>query len=227
MHFICHAVLAAALLWGGSLAAAEAEAIFNGRDLSGWEGKPHLWSVRDGAICGESSLAHPVFSNTFLIWKGGTVKDFELRLKVRLANGNSGVQYRSRDLGRWVVAGYQAEVANEPGTAGFLYEEKGRKFLAYLGEAVRIETGGARGVYGSLGAKNDYLGWKYYRAGEWNDYLILAQGSYLAHYVNGFKTIELVDEDAARRAAEGVLALQIHAGLPMKVEYKDLLLKAL
>lgn len=78
-----------------------------------------------------------------------------------------------------------------------------------------------------LGKKSEYLGWKYYRPGEWNEYVIVAKGPYLAHYVNGFKTIELLDEDNAHRASEGVLALQLHAGLPMTVEFRELLLNRL
>ena len=220
-----HAIVAAVLLLlGGLAAAAEFEPIFNGRDLSGWDGKPGLWSVDRGVLRGQSSI---MLGNSFLTWKGGTVRDFVLRAKVRLVNGNSGIQYRSRDLGGWVVSGYQAEIANEPGAAGFLYEEKGRKFLAFLGEAVRMKSGGGRDIYATLAQKRDYLGWKYYRPGEWNEYLIVAKGTYVAHYVNGFKTIELLDEDSAHRASEGVLALQVHAGLPMTVEFRELLLKRL
>jgi len=215
------------LAFAGTAAGADAVSLFNGRDLSGWEGDTAVWSVRDGVIRGETSLVHPAFSNTFLIWKDGTLKDFELRLKVRLSSGNSGVQYRSKDLGHWVVAGYQAEIANEPGAAGFLYEEKGRKFLAYLGEAVRIDPRGRREVYARLAEKEQYQGWPYYLPKAWNAYQIVAKGNYLAHYVNGFKTIELIDEESGRRASEGVLALQIHAGLPMTVEFRDISLKRL
>jgi hypothetical protein len=202
--------------------AADFEPLFNGYDLRDWTGDTDCWSVRDGNIVGHSPV---MFGNTFLVWKG-KVGDFILKARVRLTNGNSGIQYRSRDLGRHVVSGYQAEIANEPGAAGFLYEEKGRKFLAFLGQGVRLGTGG-RDVYATFGTKNDFLAWKYYRPGDWNDYLIVAKGSYLAHYVNGFKTIELIDEDSAHRASEGVLALQLHAGLPMTVEFRELLLKRL
>src|SRR5262245_22874662 len=79
-------------------AAAEEKNLFNGKDLSGWEGNPKLWSVQDGAITGktgddaETKIKH----NTFLVWKGGTVGDFELTLKYRIEKGNSGIQYRSK-----------------------------------------------------------------------------------------------------------------------------------
>ncbi len=209
------------LLLTALTATASAEPLFNGADLTGWEGNPRVWSVVDGAIRGQTTLAHPAFRNTFLIWKGGALRDFDLRVKVRLHRGNSGIQYRAKDRGGWVVSGYQAEIANEPGAAGFLYEEKGRKFLACLGEKVRIDPRGRREVYGQVASRAQYQGWPYYRPGEWNDYRIVANGAFLAHYVNGFQTIELIDEDAGHRASEGVLALQIHAGLPMTVEFKD------
>ncbi|HEV7404033.1 MAG TPA: DUF1080 domain-containing protein [Chthoniobacteraceae bacterium] len=197
--------------------------IFDGSTLEGWSGNPDYWSARDGILKGESHGL--LLSNTFLIWRGGTLKDFDLKLKVRLTNGNSGIQYRSRDIGRWVVGGYQAEIANEPGKAGFLYEERGRKFLALLGQSAGVSATGKLSVSGTLAAKEEYLQWGYYRPGDWNDYEIVARGPYLAHYVNGFKTIEFIDEDPSRALREGVLALQIHAGTSMTVEFKDIRLK--
>lgn len=198
--------------------------IFDGSSLDGWSGNPQYWSAHDGVLKGESRGL--LLSNTFLIWRGGTLKDFDLKLKVRLTNGNSGIQYRSREIGRWVVGGYQAEVANEPGKAGFLYEERGRKFLALLGQSVAASPAGRESVLRTLATKEDYLKWGYYRPGDWNDYEIVARGPYSAHYVNGFKTIELIDEDSTRALREGVLALQIHAGTSMTVEFKEIRLKA-
>ena len=199
--------------------------IFDGSSLNGWSGNPDYWSAQDGVLKGESHGL--LLSNTFLIWRGGMLKDFDLKLKVRLTNGNSGIQYRSREIGRWVVGGYQAEIANEPGKAGFLYEERGRKFVALLGQSVAVsrERQAERAPARSP-AKEEYLKWGYYRPGEWNDYEIVARGSYAAHYVNGFKTIELTDEDSTRALREGVLALQIHAGTSMTVEFKEIRLKA-
>jgi hypothetical protein len=198
--------------------------IFDGSSLNGWEGNPEYWSAKDGVLKGESHGL--LLSNTFLIWRGGKLGDFDLKLKVRLTNGNSGIQYRSREIGRWVVGGYQAEIANEPGKAGFLYEERGRKFLALIGQSVAISPAGKLSVVTTLAPKEDYLKWGYYRPGEWNDYEIVARGPYSAHYVNGFKTIELIDEDPNRALREGVLALQIHAGTSMTVEFKEIRLKA-
>lgn len=199
--------------------------LFNGNDLAGWDGDPRFWSVRDGAIRGETSLKALPLGNTFLIWRGGVLKDFELRLKFRIQSGNSGVQYRSRDLGKWVVSGYQAEVENSPGKVGFLYEERGRKYLANVGESVEISPQGERKVT-PFASKGELIEKGYYKARDWNEYVITARGGQIEHRLNGFKTIALFDHDS-RAAAEGILALQIHAGPPMLVEFKDILLKNL
>jgi hypothetical protein len=225
---LLRAVIAAVIALGCYASAADAEfkPLFNGKDLEGWEGNMKLWSVKDGAIRGETSLTNMTAGNTFLIWKGGVLKDFELKVKFRIQNGNSGVQYRAKDLGKYVVSGYQAEVENKQGKVGFLYEEKGRKYLANVGEKVQIDEKGDRKVTGEIAPKDDYIKKGYYKEKDWNEYHIIARGNYVTHYLNGFQTIELIDNDP-KRMMEGVLALQIHAGPPMVVEFKDILLKSL
>ena len=223
--YVCATLVA--LAFAPALPAAEADfkPLFNGRDLTGWDGDARFWSVRDGIIRGETSLGAMTMQNTFLIWRGGTFKDFQLKLKVRLRNGNSGVQYRSRDLGKWVVAGYQAEIDNAGGKSGFLYEERGRKFLALVGEKVEIDTGGKPRVADQLAQKKELIARDYYKPRDWNDYLIVAKGNHLEHFLNGTKVIDVTDNDAKGRALDGLLALQIHAGPPMLVEFRDILLQ--
>ena len=129
------------------------KSIFNGKDLSGWEGKPEFWSVRDGAITGETTAENPTKGNTFLIWRDGKVDDFELRLKFRIVNGNSGIQYRSKDLGDFVVGGYQADFEAGKTYSGILYEERGRGILAERGQKVVIQPDGEKkggGIRGRL-----------------------------------------------------------------------------
>jgi hypothetical protein len=150
-----------------------------------------------------------------------------LQLKFRLRNGNSGIQYRSKDLGKWLVAGYQSEIDNTPGATGFLYEERGRKFLAYIGQAVEVDGAGKPHVTSVMAEKKALIARNYYRPREWNDYRITAIGNHLEHFVNGVKTVDVIDDDPAARASEGILALQIHCGPPMLVEFKDILLKNL
>jgi hypothetical protein len=203
--------------------------IFNGKDLENWDGDKRLWTVKDGVLRGETALPDRMTKgNTFLIWRGGELKDFELKVKFRIENGNSGVQYRSKDLGNWVVTGYQAEIENKQGKVGFLYHEKGRKYLANVGEKVEIGGDSKPKVVGSLGDKQkDFVEKGYYKEKEWNEYLIRARGNHIEHFLNGFQTIDLTDNDLKGRLMDGVLALQIHAGPPMVVEFKDILLKTL
>jgi len=199
--------------------------IFNGRDLTGWDGDRRFWSVVDGCIRGETRYGALPANNTFLIYRGAPVKDFEFKVKFRIQNGNSGIQYRARDLGKYVVAGYQAEIENKPGKVGFLYEEKGRGWLARVGEKAEAGPTGKPRVTGTLATQQALIAQGYYRMRDWNDYRIVARGNRLQHFLNGFQTVEFIDNDPARRALEGLLALQIHAGPPMMVEFRDILLK--
>jgi len=196
--------------------------IFNGKDLTGWDGNPKFWSVKDGAIHGETTKENPTKGNTFCLWRAGLVGDFELRLTYRLQGGNSGIQYRSRDLGNWVVGGYQAEAANASGRDGYIYDEKGKRGrMCLVGEKV-VWKDGKKQVTGSL-----EVGEAYFKRDDWNEYRIVAVGNHLAHYINGVQTIDFTDEDPAARAMSGILALQIHAGGPMTVEFKNIHLKKL
>ncbi len=221
---------------------AEEKPLFNGKDLSGWEGNPELWSVKDGAIRGETkaSAEHPEKSslkhNTFLVWKG-SVGDFELRAKFRITSpaGNSGIQYRSKRLPDGengpIVSGYQADFEAGPKYSGITYEERGRGILAKRGEKVVIRASAENAekpkieVTGSVGDSAEI------QAGihisEWNEYRIVAKGNHLEQYINGKKTVDVTDEHEQKRSAEGILALQIHAGPPMVVEFKEIVLKDL
>jgi hypothetical protein len=227
LHIALAAFCAVALVPNVRAVAGEFQPLFNGRDLTGWDGDRRFWSVSGGAIRGETTLDRMPIGNTFLIWRGGMLRDFELKLKVRIRNGNSGVQYRSQDRGKFVVAGYQAEVDNTPGKAGFLYDEKGRKQLALVGEKVVIDGAQSPKVIGQLAPTPDLVAKGYYKAKVWNDYRIVARGNHLAHFINGVQVVDVIDNDPKGRHLEGVLALQIHVGPPMLVEFKDLLLKNL
>ncbi len=233
-------VALALLLAAGSAGAQEPGfiSLFNGRDLANWDGNPLLWSVQDGVIVGRRVIAEkPDKGNTFLIWKGGRPANFELRASFRLLSNNgtgwanSGIQYRSRvvDPEHWVVRGYQADMDGSGKYVGQLYEEGYRGFLALPGQRVRI-TGGEGGK-----PRIDVLGQTAepaairaaIRAQGWNTYVIIAEGNHLRQYFNGLLTAEATDLDQANAAASGVIALQLHAGLPMTVQFKDILLKPL
>ena len=209
-------------------AAVKGKPIFNGTDLTGWKGVEGFWSVKDGAITGQTTAENPVKTNTFLIWDG-EVGDFELKFKYKIIGGNSGVQYRSKivDPAYSVVAGYQADFEAGKTYSGILYEEKLRGILAQRGQIVTIadgENGKAKlEVTGSVGRSEEIQ--DSIKPEEWNDYKIVARGNRLKHYINGRQTVDVTDESAVG-AKKGVLALQLHAGAPMTVQFKDLILKA-
>ena len=210
------------------------KSIFNGKDLSGWDGNPKLWSVKDGAIVGQTTAANPLKGNTFLIWTNGQTADFELRLSYRItpnnAKGfaNSGIQYRSKvvEPANWVVGGYQADFEAGNTYSGILYEEKFRAILAERGQKVTVkEVDGnvVKEVTGSVGNSAEIQG--AIKKADWNDYVIIASGNHLQHFINGKPTVDVTDEAEAKAAKSGVLALQLHAGDPMTVEFKNIRIK--
>ncbi len=205
--------------------------IFDGKTLDGWDGDPRLWSVVDGVIRGQTTKESPARGNTFCVWREGKLKDFVLKLKFRIQNGNSGVQYRSREFNKWRISGYQAEVENNPGKVGFLYHEAGRGWMVNVGDSMVVERDESGKVLKNVVAKvSDVEALKkaeYYKMKDWNEYTIIARGNHLLHYLNGYPMIEMIDNDPKGRLMEGVLALQIHAGPPMVVEFKDIRIKQL
>ena len=96
--------------------------IFDGESLAGWDGNPEFWRVENGAIVWQTTPDKPTKGNTFLIWRAGLLDDFILELDYRLTGGNSGIQYRSRDEGGFVVGGYQADFEAGTKYSGILYD---------------------------------------------------------------------------------------------------------
>ncbi len=210
------------------------EPIFNGKDLAGWNGNPKLWSVKDGVIIGQTTRENPAKGNTFLIWTNGTVADFELRCSFKILPGdeqgfaNSGIQYRSKviDPSYWVVGGYQADMEAGPTYTGILYEERGKRgIMATRGEKVVWDKDCKKQVVGSLGNPDEIKA--AIKPREWNDYTIIARGNHLQQWINGVQTIDVTDDCEAQRAMQGILALQLHAGPPMTVNFQNIRLKKL
>ena len=207
--------------------------MFNGKDLTGWDGAKDLWSVKDGAIVGQTTTENPAKENTFLVWTNGQPSDFEMRCSFKItANNsvgfaNSGVQYRSRIVkpSYWVVSGYQADMEAGPNYTGGLYEEKARGILARRGDKVVIHADGTKEVVGKLGDFAELESEIHH--GGWNDYVIIAKGNHLQQFINGKAMIDVVDEQSDKAATSGIIALQLHAGQPMTVEFKDLRIKEL
>lgn len=201
--------------------------IFNGKNLKGWNGNPDLWSVKDGAIVGQTTEANPIKLNTFLIWTNGTPGDFELRLSYKITSkGNSGIQYRSKvlDEKNWVVGGYQADFEGGDKYSGILYEEKmARGIMAMRGEKVTWTKDCKKEVTGSTGKSEEIQA--SIKKDDWNEYLVIAKGNHFQHFINGKLTADITDECAEKSAKTGVIALQIHQGPPMTVMFKDIRLK--
>jgi Domain of Unknown Function (DUF1080) len=174
--------------------------MFDGKTLAGWDGDPRLWSVRDGAIVG-STEGVSLDGNSFLITKRD-YSDFILRADVKLRNHNSGIQFRSEALPNWVVRGLQADMA-DGNWWGSIYDEKGTRGTIVNGWKGKAET--------------------VVRPHDWNQYEVICDGDFIQLKVNGLVTAEL--HDTSKRS--GVIALQLHAGTPMQVEFRNIRIKEL
>jgi len=197
--------------------------LFNGRDLAGWEGDSRIWSVREGAITGQTTDAIRVTENNFLVWKD-EVEDFELRLKFKLEGGNSGIYYHSRKRptnqkkGEAMV-GTQADFSADGRWTGVIMEYTLREVLAERGQMVLIETNGTKRTTGTLGDAAKLL--EVVKTNDWNDYVVISKGGQVKLTINGIPMAELDDRDP-NRLVRGWLALQVHTGPPMKVQFKDI-----
>ncbi len=206
--------------------------LFDGKTLEGWDGDKTFWRAENGEIIGESTAEKVVKTNSFLIWRGGKVKDFELKVEFKLSNTNSGIQYRSIELpevGKWVLKGYQADLDIGNGFTGNLHEERGRKpghvVLAQRGMLTRITDGPKYKVLGSLGDPKLLRG--VVNVMGWNQYHIIARGPVMLQILNGQVIAATIDEDAKNFVPEGLLGFQMHVGPPFKVEYRNILLRQL
>lgn len=199
--------------------------LFNGRDLAGWEADERIWTVEDGLLTGQTTADTKLEHNTFAIWTGGEVDDFHLVAEFRLeGDNNSGVQYRSKrnpDNGKYSIVGYQADIHPAANYVGMLYDEGGRGIAAENGQHVTLGPGDAKEVK-QVNAKPEAAD-----LAKWNKLEVIAKGNRLIHKLNGKETIELIDNDPKNAEAKGLLALQVHAGPPMKVQYRSVRLNPL
>lgn len=171
--------------------------LFDGKTLTGWQGDPELWKVEDGMVVGTTDTK-AIKHNTFLATEK-SYKNFVLRIKFKLRNGNSGVQVRSKSFPDHVVRGYQPDIAQARYT-GILYEEGGRGILADVKPAEVA---------------------KHLRKGDWNQYVITCNGPQIKLEINGFTTVDYT-EKSDKGATEGIIALQLHVGAKMRVWFKDI-----
>jgi hypothetical protein len=208
------------------------QSIFNGKDLAGWDGDPRIWSVQDGAITGQTTDQDHLQENTFLVWQGGTLANFELRTSFRLMArndknfANSGIYYRSRlNTASRQIEGFQGDMdASLPEYLGALYEDD-RGIIAKCGQRVRVLRLDGKPkieVTGQTASTRELA--KLFReltTGQWLNYVIIAQGNHLRHYVNGKLTADVTDEDNTKPKS-GLIALQVHHGAPMLVQFRDI-----
>jgi hypothetical protein len=211
---------------------AEFKSIFDGHSLAGWQGDPKYWRVANGCLVGEVTPETVLKQNSFLIWRGGVTRDFELKLEYRIsARGNSGINYRSVEVTgqAFALRGYQADLdgqdRNKPPLrhSGQNYEERGRTFLARRGEVVRVEPGGQPAVIGSLGPSEALAA--HLKSDDWNEVHLIARGTVLTHIFNGHVMSVVIDDDPVNRRLDGLLGVQVHVGPPMKVEFRHIRLK--
>jgi len=197
--------------------------LFNGKDLTGWDGNPELWKVENSEIIGTTTGPEQLAYNQFLIWRGGVLKNFELKAKIKQAGNNTGIQYRSKELpenGKWSIGGYQCDIHPAAPNNAMVYEEKGRGIICQNGQGVVIDPEAKRWLASEHEpVKVDIA--------EWHEYTVIAQGNHLIHKIDGQVTIDLLDFELAKRSFEGLLAFQIHRGPAMKVQIKDVMLKEL
>ena len=206
------------------------QSLFNGKDLEGWDGNPIHWSVGDGAIVGVNTKENPTKGNTFLIWKGGNLKDFDLTLECKIDSGNSGIQYRSfikpGEHDGWRIGGYQADFESGDKYSGICYGEAFRGILCMRGDRTTLSRDQSGKLVKSVEkiGETSKLGLSIKKK-DWNTYRIVADGFRFEHYINGEKMCELIDNDEKERRAEGLLAFQVHAGPPMKVYFRNIVLQ--
>jgi hypothetical protein len=211
-----------------SIRADEFQKIFDGESLKGWKAlNMSYWSVRDGAITGQSTPENPCKANQFMAWQGGDVADFELKLKFRVKGngGNSGVQFRSVLRPDGLAVGYQADIFQSGGYLGGVCDEihtrKGPELLSANGKKTVIDENGKRTAT-SLGQVATMK-----PTGEWNEYRITAKGQQIILEINGVKSTELIDQEKGHFDLSGFLGLQLRSGEPMTVQFKDIYLRKL
>ncbi|MDR0521630.1 MAG: DUF1080 domain-containing protein [Planctomycetaceae bacterium] len=199
------------------------EPIFNGKDLTGWEGISGGWEVKDGCIVGESTPEKPCKQSHYLYYSGGDIGNFHLKLKFRLQGkgGNSGIQFRSEKRPNWNTYGYQADVDESGKWVGCLYHHK-RGAVVERGFDSKISADG-KAEKKSFADSAELL--KIYKPGEWNEYEVIADGTVITLLINGKMMCRVDDQNAADAPKTGIIALQMHQGPPMKVEFKDIELK--
>ncbi len=201
--------------------------IFDGKTMNGWDGDPQFWRIEGGALVGETTAEKQPKQNTFLIWRGGSPANFELKLEYRLTGFNSGIQYRSIELPdiKWAMKGYQADIDGEQRYTGQVYEERGRGFVALRGQFTYVGEGKKPALVSSLGDDAELKA--LIKGDGWNDVHIIARGNTLIQMWNGRLMSMVLDDDTANRKMDGLIGIQVHRGPAMKIEVRNIRIKNL
>ena len=210
--------------------------LFDGQSLNGWEGDSRFWRAENGVLIGETTKEVTTKKNTFLVYNRKEFGDFELRFSYRVSGGNSGVQYRSEMVSKWVVKGLQADFEDKMHEgkdkfSGMFFEENGRMFMGQRGDVVIVQSNPNEPLKPVLNkiasvGKSEELE-KHIRRDDWNDYTVIAKSNVMIHIINGHVMSIGIDEDELNAKSSGVIAWQLHAGPPLKIEMKDVRIREL
>ncbi len=174
--------------------------LFNGVDLTGWTVYgTEKWYVDDSLLVCESGPDKKYgYLATDMYYK-----DFDLSVDFRqVSDGNSGVFFRSTVDGTR-ISGWQVEVAPQGHDTGGIYESYGRGWLVQIPDE-----------------KENIL-----KPGEWNTMRIKVAGPEVTTWLNGTEMVNLNDSIIGR--ANGRIALQIHDGGGIKVQWKNIVIQPL
>jgi hypothetical protein len=230
--------------------------IFDGKTLSGWDGRSDIWHVEDGALVAESSPEHPS-GTTNIIWTGGQPANFELKLEMKLegSGANGGVQYRSARVApkarplppdltpeqrarreqeqanaqknaKWNVSGYQADLDFANQYSGQLYEQDSPRGIIAWRSQVVATEPGKKPTLLATLGTSDDLK-SVIKPGEWNQVEIIADGNTLTHIINGRVMSVLVDTDPEFSRAKGIIAFEIEGPGNVKISHRNVWLKKL
>lgn len=219
-----------------SVAASNFVTLFDGNSLAGWEGDERFWRAENGVLIGQTTKDVTTKKNTFLVYNKSEFADFELRFSYRVNGGNSGVQYRSQMVSKWVVKGLQADFEDKMHEgkdkfSGMFFEENGRMFMGQRGDVVFVRSNKAKPnkpvieKIATVGSNEELE--KHIRRDAWNDYIVIAKGNVFMHIINGHVMSVGIDEDELNARKSGIIAWQLHAGPPLKIEMKDVRIREL
>ncbi|MCX8065516.1 MAG: DUF1080 domain-containing protein [Candidatus Hydrogenedentes bacterium] len=197
--------------------------IFDGKTLKDWDGLGGWWWVEDGAITSESTNEKPCKNAHYLFWTKEQPEDFILKLEFRLRNGNSGIQFRSERRPNYDIWGYQADIDDTGEWIGALFQHD-RWAVAKRGYRVWIDQNGNKKEE-TISTPNELV--KHIKQNDWNEYEIRAIGNHIQLYINGKLMCEAFDDDAKFSRRKGYIALQMHPGPPMKIQFRNIRIKIL